>query len=298
MICRRNSIRFGLSPWRLPPCDHHPRTRAVKIALLIAVLTVLAVIWMYPYFMLLITSLKSRTDLFKYSILSFPKRIDIGNYARAFKEAGLGLFIRNSMLISVIKVPVGILISSLAAFTIAKHRFRGRRFLYFFFVVDLAIPIQVTLLPLNILLKDLHLLNSIAALFFPYIAFGLPIQILVMRGYFQTVPNEIIDSGRIDGAKEWTIFSRLMLPLAVPALAALTILDFLATWNEFIMALIFIQNPEWDTLPLGLQAFQGQYSAQWSLLCQRVIVGVLPVVIVYLALQRYFTAGIYAGAIK
>ncbi len=274
------------------------KTHAIKVALLIIVLTFFAAIWLYPYFILVITSLKGREDLFKYSILSLPRRIVPGNFVKAFTEAGLGLFIRNSLLISVVKVPIGIFVASLAAYAISKHRFLGRRFLYFFFIAGLAIPIQVTLLPLNILLKNLHLLNSIAALFFPYIAFGLPIQILVMRGFFQTVPNELIDSGRIDGAKEWTIFSRIVIPLALPALAALTILDFLATWNEFIMALIFIQNPEWDTLPLGLQAFQGQYSTQWSLLCAGVIIGVLPVVIVYLALQRYFTAGIYAGAIK
>jgi len=276
----------------------NPKTHAIKVVLLVTILAALALVWLYPYFILLITSLKSQADLFKYSILSFPRRIVLGNFAKAFFEAGLGLFIRNSLLITVVKVPVGIFVASLAAYTISKHRFRGRGFLYFFFVVGLAIPIQVTLLPLDILLKNLHLLNSIAALFFPYIAFGLPFEIMVMRGFFQTVPNELIDSGRIDGAKEWTIFSRIVIPLAVPALAALTILDFLATWNEFIMALIFIQNPEWDTLPLGLQAFQGQYSTQWALLCAGVIIGVLPVVIVYLALQRYFTAGIYAGAIK
>ncbi|HUZ17966.1 MAG TPA: carbohydrate ABC transporter permease, partial [Spirochaetia bacterium] len=164
------------------------KTRAIKIALLLLVLTFFAAIWLYPYFILVITSLKGREDLFKYSILSLPKRIVLANFSKAFTEAGLGLFIRNSVLISVVKVPAGIFIASLAAYAISKHRFRGRRFLYFFFVVGLAIPIQVTLLPLDILLKNLHLLNSIAALFFPYIAFGLPIQILVMRGYFQTVP--------------------------------------------------------------------------------------------------------------
>ncbi|HTP59269.1 MAG TPA: carbohydrate ABC transporter permease [Spirochaetia bacterium] len=274
------------------------RAHAIATVVILVVLLALAVIWVFPYVMLLLTSVKSQGFLLKHSIFALPDKIYLSNFVDAFVSAGLGRFVKNSFLISVVKVPIGILVAALAAYSISKHSFRGRRMLYFYFVIGLAIPIQVTLLPLNILLRDLHLLNSLAALFFPYIAFGLPFQIMVMRGFFLTVPNELVDAARIDGSSEARIFVSIMMPLAVSALAALVILDFLATWNEFLMALIFIQSPRNETLPLGLLYFQGQYSTRWNLLCAGVVLGILPVLVVYFALQRYFTAGIYSGAVK
>lgn len=276
----------------------NPKARIIATTLILLVLTAVAVIWVFPYVMLLLTSVKSQGFLLKHNIFALPDRIQLSNFKDAFTSAGLGTFVKNSFIIAIVKVPTGILLAALAAYSISKHGFRGRRAVYFYFVIGLAIPIQVTLLPLNILLKNLHMLNSLMALFFPYIAFGLPFQIMVMRGFFLTVPNELIDAARIDGSAEAQIFFGIMIPLAVSALAALVILDFLATWNEFLMALIFLQSPKNETLPLGLMYFQGQYSTRWSLLCAGVVLGILPVVIVYFALQRYFTAGIYAGAIK
>jgi raffinose/stachyose/melibiose transport system permease protein len=274
------------------------RPHPVSTTVLAAVFSLIAAVWLFPYVVLVLTSVKDQGFMLSHGVFALPDRIVLKNFTDAFIGAGLGRFLKNSFLITLTKVPAGIFISALAAYAISKHRFPGRRALYFYFIVGLAIPIQVTLLPLNVLLKNLHLLNSLVGLFLPYVAFGLSVEIMVMRGFFQTVPNEILDSARLDGSGEWHTFSNIMLPLSVPALAALCILDFLWTWNEFLMALIFIQSPQWETLPLGLMYFQGQYSTRWALLCAGVVLGIIPVIVVYVSLQKYFTAGIYAGALK
>lgn len=264
--------------------------------LLVITLSVLVLIWIFPFVIMLLTSLKSQGALFNYGVLAFPKIIHWENYVNAFGH--MSLFIRNSVIVTLVKVPVGILVSSLAAYSLTIHKSRGSRALFFFFLVGLGVPFQSALLPVNILLKQMHLLGGLAALFLPYIAFGLPVEILVFRGFFRAIPNELFYAARIDGCSEFGIYWRIVLPLAKSAIAAVFILDSLWTWNEFIMALIFIHDKQWETVPLGLMYFQGQYSTNYPLLFAGVTIAIIPIIIVYLLLQRQFTSGIFGGALK
>ena len=147
-------------------------------------------------------------------------------------------------------------------------------------------------------MKQIGISNSLFALIPPYIAFGLPFQIFVMRGFFRLIPSELLEASRIDGASEFTAFWRIMLPLSLPALATLAIIDVLATWNEFLIALVLISANELRTVPLGLLQFQGEHSSNYVLLMAGIVISIVPVIAVFVFLQRYFISGLTSGAVK
>ena len=278
----------------------HSQTRLYKIVKVIgyALLIFFAFLWLFPFFIMILTSLKSQGDIISRGVFALPKKIVLKNFIRAWDTGQFSVFYRNSFLISVVKVPAGIFVASMAAYPLAKYTFRLKDSLFLFFLAGIGIPIHVTLLPLTILLKNIGVLDTLAGLFFPYIAFGLPFQIMVCRGFFRGIPTELVDSARIDGCTEFRIYWNIILPLAKPAIAALFIIDFLATWNEFLMALIFIHSDKWKTIPLGLMLFQGQFGTSYPLVNAGVLLSILPVLIIYILLQQYFVSGITTGALK
>jgi raffinose/stachyose/melibiose transport system permease protein len=261
-------------------------------------LGLLAILWLVPFFFTLTTAIRSQGDLLSRGIFAVPEGIEWQNFADAWRRGGFNVYFRNSLMVTLIKVPVGILISALAAYPLAKLSFRFSNFMFLFFLMGITIPVHVTLLPVTLLLKQLGLLGTLLALFPPYITFGLPFQIFVMRGFFSMIPSELLESARLDGASEFTIFFRIMLPLSSPALATLAIIDSLSTWNEFLMALIFVSDRAWQTVPLGLMNFQGEFSSHYGVLTAGVLISIIPVLILYVLFQRYLVSGLTAGALK
>jgi raffinose/stachyose/melibiose transport system permease protein len=230
-------------------------------------------------------------------VFSVPAGIAWQNFSAAWDAGNFSTYFQNSLFLILVKVPLGLLIASMAAYPLAKMRFRGSEAVFIFFLVGLAVPVQVTLQPLLIMMKSLGIGNTLWALIPPYLAFGLPFQIFVMRGFFRLLPNELIEAARVDGASETGIFFRIMLPLSLPPLATLAIIDTLATWNEFLIALVLISANASRTVPIGLMQFQGQYSSQYTLLMAGVLISIIPVLLIFLFLQRYFVAGL-AGSVK
>jgi raffinose/stachyose/melibiose transport system permease protein len=263
-----------------------------------ALLVCFAMLWLFPFFLVVLTALRSQGDIISRGVFAFPKRLIFENFVKAWGTGKFNIFYRNTIIISFVKVPIGIFIASMAAYPLAKYNFRLRDSLFLFFLVGLGIPVHVTLLPLSILLHKIGLLDTLAGLLFPYIAFGLPFQILVSRGFFRNIPTDLLDAARIDGCSEFRIYWMIMLPLAKPAMTALFIIDFLATWNEFLMALIFIHSDKWKTIPLGLMLFQGQFASSYPLINAGVLLSILPVLILYILLQKHFVSGITSGALK
>jgi raffinose/stachyose/melibiose transport system permease protein len=154
------------------------------------------------------------------------------------------------------------------------------------------------LAPIFGVVNDFHLINTYIGVILPYLAFGVPYQVFILHSFFREVPRELSEAAQIDGASHFTIFWRIFLPVSLPVLAALLILDFVATWNEFAMALVILQDPNMWTLPLGLQSFQSQFSSHYGELNAAIVMTVLPAVIVYLIFQRYFVSGLTTGAVK
>ncbi len=267
-------------------------------ALLFASLSILAAIWLSPFVTILLSAVRSQGDLFTRGIYSWPSEFLWSNFVEAWQTGDFSIYFRNSLLLIATKVPLGILVASLAAYPLAKMRFPLSTPIFLLFLVGLAVPVQVTLQPLLIMMQRIGLANSIWALVPPYIAFGLPFQIFVMRGFFRLIPGELIEAARLDGASELTIFRRIMLPLSLPALATLFIIDSLSTWNEFLIALVMINAKDSRTVPLGLLQFQGEFSTQYTLLMAGIVISIVPVIAIFIFLQRYFVAGLTGGALK
>lgn len=267
-------------------------------ALLFASLALLALVWLSPFVTILLSAVRSQGDLFTRGIYSWPSEFLWRNFVEAWETGDFSIYFKNSLLLILVKVPLGILVASLAAYPLAKMRFSLNMPIFLFFLIGLAVPVQVTLQPLLIMMQRIGLANSIWALIPPYVAFGLPFQIFVMRGFFRLIPGELIEAARLDGASELTIFRKIMLPLSLPALATLFIIDSLATWNEFLIALVLINAKDSRTVPLGLLQFQGEFSTQYTLLMAGIVISIVPVIAIFIFLQRYFVAGLTGGALK
>ncbi len=269
----------------------------VMIGLWLA-LVLVALIWIAPFIFILLTSLKTRPDLMQTGAFGLPTSIAWENFSNAWQRANLSRTALNSLVIAFTKVPLGLLISSMAAFALTRMRFPFQKVIFLIIVMGTMIPVQVALGPLFHMILGLGLLNQYLGILLPYIAFGVPYQIFILRGFFRTIPKELDEAARIDGASAFGLYWRIILPLALPALAALFILDFVSTWNEFAIALVILQRQEAWTIPLALQAFMGQFGNNYTQLNAAIVMAILPVVIVYLIFQRYFVSGLASGAVK
>ena len=266
--------------------------------LLAVALTLLALVWLIPFVFVVTTAIRGQGELLSSGPFSIPKELRLDNFVKAWDIGNFSTYYRNSLIVTGLKVPLGILVASLAAYPLAKLRFPLRDHVFLFLLLGLAIPIHVTLLPIFTMLRDMGINNTLAALFPPYLAFGLPLHILILRGYFRSIPDDLREAALIDGASEWQIYWRITMPLAVPALATVFIIDALATWNELLIALVLLSSESVRTVPLGLLNFQGQFSSQMTALNAGILIGIAPVLIVYVLFQRYMVSGLTAGAIK
>ena len=250
----------------------------------------------YPVLWMLLQSFKSKFELYS-NVWGLPQQLFVNNYVQAWRIARMGTYIFNSLIVSISTVAVVLVVASLAGYAFAKFRFRGREVLFYTFVFTLIVPVQVTIIPLYAVVSGLGLSNTYLALILPYAAAGLPLSIFLLRAFFQSVPREIEEAARIDGCTEFAAFTRVVLPISGPGLATVTILQFLGAWNEFLLALIFIRNPALRTIPLGLQAFFFEYAVEWGYLFAALAMATVPVIVVYVVMQRQFIKGLTAGAV-
>lgn len=250
-----------------------------------------------PFLWMILTSLRTDAEAFAWppKLVAWPLRWE--NYAEAWKTAPFARFFFNSIVVSVTVTVGSLFINSLAAYGFAKYEFRGRNFLFLCLLATLMIPFQVTMIPSFLLLKQLAWLDSYPGLIVPGLAgaFG----IFFLRQYMLTIPDDYLDAARIDGASEYAIFARVVLPLTKPALATLGVFTFLGAWNDFLGPLIVVKSDDMRTLPLAISALSaGHYVMSWPLLMAGATFVVVPVLIVYFLAQRYFVEGIALGGLK
>lgn len=257
----------------------------------------LAAVWLLPIVFMSFTAVKTPADLFGRKLFALPNHIEWRNFIDSWDVGKMGLYMKNSLIVSCLKVPLGILIESLAAFGLTRMNLKWGNKLFIFFFAGMMIPMQVTLVPLNIMLTKAGLINTYLGLFTVYVGFGIPFGILVLRGFFRAIPREMDEAARIDGCSNLALYARIIMPIAKPAVATLLILDFLSTWNEFILASVFITNDVMRTVPAGLMRFRGEFSTNYPLLSAGVLMSIIPVLIIYLTFQRYFVEGLQ-GSVK
>lgn len=269
-----------------------------KKVILYVILAVMALIWIVPMLTLLLTAIKGKKDFYSgLSLFSVPAEIAWDNFTNAITKGRLLTYMKNDLIVSVLKVPIGIVIEALAAFALTRLNIKHKTGWFVFFLVGMMLPMQTALVPINIIYSKLNLLNSYFGLFYVYVGFGISYGILILRGFFKGIPKDIDEAAYIDGCTRWQMFWRILLPIAKPAVATLIITDFLATWNEYLLASVIINDNMKKTVPVGIMTFVGEHGTDYGYLCAGVLLSVIPVLAVYLIFQRYFVEGM-AGAVK
>lgn len=253
-------------------------------------LTLGAVAMLLPFLWMLSTSLKHPSEIFVFPPQWFPKQIHWENYLSAWTVLPFNLFYRNSIIVSVVGTAFEVLTSSLAAFAFTRLRFPARDKLFLLYLATLMIPSQVTLIPSFIIVRYLGWYNTFAALIVPT-AFS-AFSTFLLRQYFRSIPMELDEAARMDGATSWRIWWRISLPLAAPALSAVMIFSFLGKWNAFLWPLMVTKTMDMRTLPVGLSMFQGQYSTQWHLLMAGAIIALAPALLVYIVGQKWIVRAV------
>lgn len=268
-----------------------------KIALYV-ILAILALIWIIPMLTLVLTAIKGKKDFYSgLSLFSVPANIAWDNFTNAITKGRLLTYMKNDLIVSGLKVPIGIVIEALAAFGLTRLNIKHKTGWFIFFLVGMMLPMQTALVPINIIYSKLNLLNSYFGLFYVYVGFGISYGILILRGFFKGIPKDIDEAAYIDGCTKWQMFWKILLPIAKPAVATLVITDFLATWNEYLLASVIINDNMKKTVPVGIMTFVGEHGTDYGYLCAGVLLSVIPVLVVYLIFQRYFVEGM-AGAVK
>ena len=262
-----------------------------------AVLLLNAVLVLAPMVIMGLSAFKSTREIFQ-NPFGLPGVWRWENFARVWVEARFALYFRNSVLVTIASIAIVLVLGAMAGYALGRFRFGGNDLVYLYFLSGLMLPIRLGIIPLFILMRNLHLLDTLWALILTYAASGLPSAVFILTGFFRTLPSDLDSAARIDGAGEWLIFQRIMVPLVRPALVIVAVYNLIPIWNDFFFPLVFIQTNRLKTLPLGMTTFFGQYSTDWGALFAGLTLAALPVVTLYALLSRQFIRGLTAGAVK
>ncbi|HEY3247630.1 MAG TPA: carbohydrate ABC transporter permease [bacterium] len=273
------------------------RSRLSWRPLLQVVLLANAILVLAPMLIMGLSAFKSTREIFQ-NPFGLPTVWRLENFARVWVEAHFALYFRNSVVVTLVSILIILALGAMAGYALGRFRFSGNDLLYLFFLSGLMLPIRLGIIPLFILMRDLHLLDSLWSLILIYAASGLPSAVFILTGFFRTLPSDLDSAARIDGAGEWLIFRRIMLPLVRPALVIVLIYNVIPIWNDFFFPLVFIQSDRLKTLPLGMTTFFGQYYTDWAILFAGLTLAAVPVVTLYVLLSRHFISGLTAGAVK
>ncbi|RIQ15743.1 carbohydrate ABC transporter permease [Jiangella rhizosphaerae] len=272
--------------------------RRAPIWALTAVLLVVAAFWVYPFVWVLSASVKDQLEVFASGLGLLPDEFVWSNYGRAWTDANFGRYMVNTVIVTAATVVVVVIRCAMAGYVLARYRFLGRRVVMGVLVATLFVPAGYTIIPVVELTQQLGLLNSLTGMVIALSGGGHVAAVLLYLGYFRGIPREIEEAAVIDGAGFLTVFFRVMLPLAGPVTATVVVLTFLTTWNAFFLPLVFtFSRPDLRTLSVGMQAFVGENSVDWPGMAAAATLSLIPIVVLFLVLQRYFFEGI-AGAVK
>lgn len=269
----------------------------MKKTLIYVVLIIFALVNAYPILWMVINSFKSEQE-FANNQFGFPKEFVIENYISAWETANLGTLFSNSIFICLTATFLTVLIGAVTSYFLSRFTFKLNKAVYTFFIFGMLIPIHATLVPMFILMRNIGLLNTPITLIFPYIAFHLPITIFILTSFMKAFPKDIEESAIMDGCGIFRIFWSIILPMSRPALATVLILNFIYNWNEFSFALVLINDPNLQTLPLGLASFAGQFTTNYGAQMAGLTMSLIPIIAFYLLLEKEIVKGMTAGAVK
>ncbi len=272
--------------------------RVLQSGLLYLVVGLGAVGMVMPFIWMISTSLKEYAYIIEFPPRLIPSNPSLVNFQKAWQANNFQLYFQNSMVVAISSVVLVVLLSAMMAYAFARFDFPGKEALFYIILIVLMVPNVVGIIPQFLLAKTLGLRNSLLGLVVFYVAGSVPFNTFLLRGFFETLPKELEDAMLIDGGNYVTIFFRMILPLSKPALATVSIFSFLGFWDEFILALTLIDDPARRTLPVAIATFHGQHGTDWGLVFAASLIAAVPVVAVFVSLQRYFIGGLTAGAFK
>ncbi|EYT94751.1 sugar ABC transporter ATP-binding protein [Enterococcus mundtii CRL35] len=264
--------------------------------LVFTLLLIFSLLTLIPFIWMISASFKANNDVFSVPIQWIPKTWHPENYSVIWTRIPLLTFFKNTAILSIVITLIQLFTSSFAAYGFSKMHFKGRNLLFLAYIGTIAVPWQSYMIPQFIMMRQLGLSDTLLSLILlqAFSAFG----VFLLKQYYSSIPDSLCESARIDGLSEWGIYRRIILPLTKPALASLTIITFVNTWNDYMGPFIYLSSTENKTIQLGLKMFVGLYDTEYALIMAASVLSVLPVAIVFLAMQKYFVEGIASSGVK
>ncbi|SEM56957.1 carbohydrate ABC transporter permease [Paenibacillus sp. OV219] len=261
-------------------------------------LTLHAVIMLFPLYWIIITSLKPQKQIFSFPLHYWPETLTLANYKKLFEFSNFGVYIFNSLLVSIGAAACVILISILSGYVLARFKFRGHKHIMFGFFLTQMLPGIGALIVLYKMMSSMHLTNHLSSLVLIYTVGSIPFSTIMLRGFFQRIPSSLEEAAMIDGCSRITALFRVIIPVMLPGIAATFIFAFVNNWNELIMAVMFIDSESSQTLPVAMNGFVMKFDIDWGAMSAGTVMSVIPTIIVFAIAQRFIVEGLTQGAEK
>jgi raffinose/stachyose/melibiose transport system permease protein len=272
--------------------------RKIGYGLLYIALAAVAVLQILPLVWLLFFSLKNNQEVFDSPPLSLPTHWRWENYEKVWTQGNIGVYFFNSVWLTVVSTALTVLIASLVTFAVTRMKWKASKLVLGLFMVGLMIPVHSALIPLFSVFQNLHLIDRPPSLILTYVAFNMPITIMIMLGFYTSLPREVEEAAVIDGCSVHRIFFRIVFPMTASVISTTAIINMIYNWNEFIFVNTFINSDELKTLTVGVQNFVGQYSTDWGAIGATLMVSILPILIAFFVLSNRIVEGLAAGSVK
>ncbi|MGG1397266.1 carbohydrate ABC transporter permease [Bacillus salipaludis] len=270
----------------------------IGFGILYVILGVIAIVQVYPLVWLFLFSLKTNQEVFGMSPFSLPHHPQWGNYAKAWTAGHIDVYFFNSVLYTVIAVVLTVMLASFVTFAITRMYWKWSGIVLGLFMAGYMIPLHSTLIPLFNLFKSTNLIDNPVSVILSYVAFNLPITIMILAGFYRTIPREIEEAAVMDGCSVHRIFFQITLPMTIPVLSTTVIINMIYNWNEFVFVNTFLSSDKWKTITVGVNNFVGQYLTDWGAIGATLMISIIPVLIAYFILSDRIVEGIASGSVK
>ncbi len=277
---------------------HIPASTVLFRILVILLLALILAVTIFPFYWIVVTSLKTIPETYLWPPTFWPKDLTLEGFIKVWTYSNFSGMFFNSMVVAVSSTLLSIVLASLAAYGFSRFKFRGSKLVLFVFLFTQMVPAILLLLPYFIMMKKLDLINSYGALIIAYTSFSLPFCTWMLKGFFDSIPADIDEAAMIDGCNRFQTLVQVVMPLALPGIAATTLFGFLVAWNHYLFAMGLTTTPGMYTLPVGIAALNGEFRVAWNELMAGALIASLPALILYLLLQKWFVRGLTAGAVK
>ena len=280
--------------------DGEKRLSKKKNVIFCIMAVLVACVLLFPLYWTMITSLKTETEIFQNPPTFFPEIINTKSYAAQVETGDFNMFksFANSMFIAVGAMAIAVVLAVPASYGIAKYRFKGRKAMLLTFLVTQMLPVSVLLTPLFMLFKNMHLYNTWGSAILADATIGIPFSILILKNYFASIPKDMEEAAYIDGCNRFTAFIRILLPIAKPGVMVCAIFSFLYAWGDLAYGMTFIIDQQSRPITAGIFNFMGQYGTKWSYLTAFAVVTIIPVLLIFIFMQKYIVGGMTSGAVK